>query len=103
MDLQFLSTEFLGNNIRDYCWFFGAILTGLTFKNLISKYLSKLLFKIIGNNASVMEPKRFNDLVYKPLGLCIMLSIIYLKTIRTMNIQKKSNTIVNRIGDKKKY
>ena len=78
MDTQFLLKEILGNTLQDYSWFFGAILLGVIFKKLISKYLSRLLFKIIGKKGAEVGVERFDELLTKPIGLCIMLSIIYL-------------------------
>ena len=78
MDPQLLQTEFLGNSIQDYCWFLGAIVVGLLFKKLISRYFSKLLYKLIGKKDSEIGVERFNELLSKPIGLFIMLSIIYL-------------------------
>jgi MscS family membrane protein len=75
---NFLLDEFLGNSWQDYAWFIGAILLGLIFKKLISKYLSHLLFKIVKNKNSDVGPDKFNELLTKPISLCIMLSIIYL-------------------------
>ena len=78
MDTQFLQTEFLGNTLQDYCWFLGAILLGLLFKKLFSRYLSRLLYKVIGKKDSEIGVEKFNELLTKPIGLFIMLSIIYL-------------------------
>ena len=78
MDTQFLQTEFLGNSLQDYCWFLGAILLGLLFKKLFSRYLSRLLYKVIGKKDIEIGVEKFNELLSKPIGLFIMLSIIYL-------------------------
>jgi MscS family membrane protein len=78
MNTQFLQTEFLGNSIQDYCWFLGAIIIGLLFKKLISRYFSKLLYKLIGKKDSEIGVEKFNELLSKPIGLFIMLAIIYL-------------------------
>lgn len=75
---NFLLKEFLGNSMQDYIWFIGAILLGLIFKKLISKYLSQLLFKIVKNKKSDVGADKFNELLTKPISLCIMLTIIYL-------------------------
>jgi MscS family membrane protein len=75
---NFLLKEFLGNSMQDYAWFISAILLGLIFKKLISKYLSHLLFKIVKNKNSDVGADKFNELLTKPISLCIMLSIIYL-------------------------
>ena len=78
MDTQFLQTEFLGNSLQDYCWFLGAIVVGLLFKKLFSRYLSRLLYKVIGKKDIEIGVEKFNELLSKPIGLFIMLSIIYL-------------------------
>ena len=78
MNTNFLQQELLGNTLQDYTWFIGAILLGLIFKKLISKYLSRLLFKIISNKGSQIGIEKFDSLLTKPISLCIMLSIIYL-------------------------
>ena len=75
---NFLLQEFLGNTMQDYAWFIGAILLGLIFRRLISKYLSRLLFKIISKKDSDIGADKFDALLTKPIGFCIMLLIIYL-------------------------
>ncbi len=79
MDIQsFLQTSFLDNTLADYTWFIGAFIAGLLFKNLISKYLSHLLYKVVGKKGSIVGEGKFDELLTKPIGLFIMLSIIYL-------------------------
>jgi MscS family membrane protein len=78
METEFLLIEILGNTIQDYAWFLGAILVGFIFKKLISKYLSHLLFKVVGKKGAEVGIDKFDALLTKPIGLCIMLSIIYL-------------------------
>ena len=75
---NFLPQEFLGNTMQDYIYFIGAILLGLIFKKLISKYLSHLLFKVVKNKNTEIGADKFNTLLTKPIGLCVMLLIIYL-------------------------
>jgi MscS family membrane protein len=73
-----METEFLSNTLFDYSWFIGAVLLGLLFKKLISKYLSHLLFKIVGKKGAEVGVDKFDTLLTKPIGFFIMLSIIYL-------------------------
>ena len=75
---EILRQEFLGNNIEDYAWFIGAILLGLIFKKLISRYLSHLLFKLIKTKDAELGVEKFDKLLTRPIGLCVMLSIIYI-------------------------
>ena len=78
METEFLQIEFLSNTLFDYSWFIGAVLVGLLFKKLISKYLSHLLFKIVGKKGAEVGVDKFDALLTKPIGFFIMLSIIYL-------------------------
>ena len=78
METEFLQIEFLSNTLLDYSWFIGAVLVGLLFKKLISKYLSHLLFKIVGKKGAEVGVEKFDALLTKPIGFFIMLSIIYL-------------------------
>ena len=79
MDIQtFLKETYLNNTIADYTWFFGAIILGLIFKRLISRYLSHLIFRLIGKKDTIVGADKFNDLLVKPIGFFIMLSIIFI-------------------------
>ena len=78
METEFLFIEILGNTIQDYSWFLGAIFVGFIFKKLISKYLSHLLFEVVGKKGAEVGIDKFDALLTKPIGFCIMLSIIYL-------------------------
>mgnify|MGYP001161287541 FL=1 len=78
MDTKLLQVEFLGNSFQDYAWFLGAIIVGLLFKKLISRYLSRLLYKLVSKKDSIVGAQKFNELLSKPIGLFLMLSIIYL-------------------------
>ena len=75
---KMLSKQFLGNSIEEYLILVGAIILGLIFKKLISRYLSHLLFKMIRNKKSEIGIEKFDELLTKPIGFCVMLSIIYL-------------------------
>ncbi|MAM05516.1 MAG: mechanosensitive ion channel protein MscS [Flavobacteriales bacterium] len=79
-----LSTEILSNSIQDYIWFIVAIIVGLAIKKFVSKYLSKLLFKIFKNNSSNIGLEKFDELLTKPIGQFVMLSMIYIGS-RHMN------------------
>lgn len=75
---DFLLKQWLGNSMEDYLCFVGAILLGLLFKKLISKYLSHLLFKVIKTKHADLGVERFDQLLTKPISLSIMLSIIFI-------------------------
>jgi MscS family membrane protein len=75
---EYLAIEFLGNNLQEYIFFISTILIGLIFKKLLSKYLSHLLYKIIGKKGNSVGIDKFDQLLTKPLGLFVMLSVIYI-------------------------
>ena len=77
MDTEILLTNFLGNSIKDYIYFFGIILIGLIFKKLISKYLSNILYKVVGKKDNNVGIDKFDELLTKPIGLFIVLCFIY--------------------------
>ena len=77
MDTEILLTNFLGNSIKDYIYFFGIILIGLIFKKLISKYLSNILYKVVGKKGNNVGIDKFDELLTKPIGFFIVLCFIY--------------------------
>ena len=78
MDLQTLLQQvYFGNTLEDYAWFLGMLILGLAFKKLISRYFSNLLYRLVGKNSSV-STEHFDGLLTKPIGLCVMLSIIFI-------------------------
>jgi hypothetical protein len=64
---EYLAIEFLGNNLQEYIFFISTILIGLIFKKLLSKYLSHLLYKIIGKKGNSVGIDKFDQLLTKPL------------------------------------
>ena len=77
MDTEILLTNFLGNSIKDYIYFFGIILIGLIFKKLISKYLSNILYKVVRKKDNNVGIDKFDELLTKPIGFFIVLCFIY--------------------------
>ena len=67
MDTEILLTNFLGNSIKDYIYFFG----------LISKYLSNILYKVVGKKDNNVGIDKFDELLTKPIGFFIVLCFIY--------------------------
>ena len=98
METDFLLTEILGNTIQDYSWFFGAVLLGFIFKRLISKYLSHLLFKVLGKKGGEVGVEKFDTLLTKPIGFCIMLTVIYLGSTHIQYPAVWDLDTVNEIG-----
>ena len=73
----FLQSEHLGNSGMNYLMFITAILLGLLFKGLISRYLSRSLYKIIGRKEKRVGVEKFDELLTKPIAFFIILSAIY--------------------------
>ncbi|MES2374665.1 MAG: mechanosensitive ion channel domain-containing protein [Bacteroidota bacterium] len=72
---KFLETEFLNNTFRDYLYVIGIILLAIIIKRLISKYLAKLLYKLVAKAAKNIERQSFLDLVVEPMDLFLVLIV----------------------------
>ena len=73
----FLETKYLENSIQNYLIFISAIILGLLFKGLISRYLSHSLYKIIGSKEKRVGVEKFDNLLTRPISLFVMLSILF--------------------------
>jgi MscS family membrane protein len=73
----FLKTEYLENSAQNYLIFVAAIILGLLFKGLISRYLSHSLYKVIGKKEKRVGMEKFDKLLTRPIGFFIMLTILY--------------------------
>ena len=78
MEINFLQNQILGNTVIRLLLAFWIYIPGFIFKQLISKYLSQLLYKIIGRKDDSIGAEKFNELLVKPIGLCVMLSIMFI-------------------------
>ena len=72
---KFLQQELLHNTIANYLYVLGTILLIFLFKRFISKYLAKLLYKIIAKAAKNIARQSFLDLVVHPLDLFLVMLI----------------------------
>ena len=77
MNTDFFKIEFLENSLENYFFFIGSLLVGLIFKNLISNYLSQLLFKVLNINNEQIGQKKFDNLLTKPISFCVLLTFLY--------------------------
>jgi len=75
-----LQQEFLSNTLENYFWFIGFIVFGMIFKQVISKYLSHIIYKII-NRDKTINISTFDELLIKPIGFFILLMFIYLGSL----------------------
>jgi MscS family membrane protein len=70
-------TQWLHNSAQNYLIFVGAILLGLVFKGLISRYLSHSLYRVIGKKEKRVGVDKFDQLLTGPIAFFIMLIIVY--------------------------
>lgn len=78
MDTELLSQVFWGNSVRAYLMFFGIILLGLAFKRIVSRGLSRLLFKLFATFADEVKIDTFIALLLKPFEFFISIFSLYL-------------------------
>ncbi len=74
---EFLNYRFLGNDVRAYLWCVGILLFGFAFKTLLSRLLSKLLFRFIRTKTEGVAEHHFHALLLQPLSVVIFLVTIY--------------------------
>ncbi len=79
-----LQQKVLDNTIESYLYVLGTILLILLIKRPISKYLAKLLYKIVAKAAKNIARQSFLDLVVQPLDvfLVLIISIITLDKLK---------------------
>ena len=77
--IKFLQeTTIWENTNQSILIFIAAILLGLFFEGIMSKYLSHYLYKIIGKKEKRVGVEKFESLLTKPISFFIMLIIIYI-------------------------
>ena len=77
--MKFLQeTTIWENTNQSILIFIAAILLGLFFEGIMSKYLSHYLYKIIGKKEQRVGVEKFESLLTKPISFFIMLIIIYI-------------------------
>ncbi len=72
---SFLQKIILDNTIESYLYVFGVIALSFILKRIISKYLAKLLFKLVGKAGKKIARESFLSLVLQPLDLFLILLI----------------------------
>ena len=77
-DSAFFGQVFWGNSVKAYCLFATILFLGLIFKRIVSKLLSKLLFRLFKNFSQQSHDDAFVALLIKPIESFILLSTLYL-------------------------
>jgi MscS family membrane protein len=76
--LEFLQIEFLENSIKSYIIFGSILLLGLLLKSLISSYLRKIIYKLVGDKSNSDGKSEFDNLLKKPLNYFLLIIIFYI-------------------------
>ncbi len=78
MTSNFFEQIFWGNTIKQYCIFAVILILGIFFKKLVSRTISRLLFKLFDKFADNHHDQTFVDLLLKPFEFFITLTTCYL-------------------------
>lgn len=78
MDSRFFEQVFWGNTIQAYCLFGGIILIGLLLKRIVSRVISKFLFRLFEKFADEVQMDTFIALLLKPFEFFISIASLYL-------------------------
>lgn len=74
----FFARTFLGNPLESYLLLITIILAGFLFKQLISKFLSRQLYRLCKKYSSGVGPNKLIELLMAPFNLFLMLLIFFL-------------------------
>ena len=75
--LEFLQIEFLENSIKSYIIFGSILLLGLLLKSLISSYIRKIIYKLVGDKSNADGKSEFDQLLKKPLNYFLLIIILF--------------------------
>jgi len=78
LDYSIFNEVFWGNTIKEYCLFGTILLLGIIFKTIVSRLLSKLLFKLFQRFSRQGHDDTFVELLLKPLEIFILFGTLYL-------------------------
>ncbi len=81
---KILQQEILDNTVESYLYVAATIFIALLAKRLISKYLARLLYKLVAKASKTITRQSFLDLVLQPLDvfLVLLVSIIAMDKLR---------------------
>ncbi|TGE20652.1 mechanosensitive ion channel family protein [Hymenobacter aquaticus] len=75
---EILNIRFLGNNLGAYLTCLGILLFGYAFKTLLSRLLSKLVFRFIRQRTEGVSELQFQALLIQPVSIVVFLVTVYL-------------------------
>ncbi|MHA6248701.1 mechanosensitive ion channel family protein [Pontibacter sp. CAU 1760] len=75
---EILAYEFLGNTIQEFLIFLGILLFGFIFKTMLSKLLSRILYKLVNRfSDGTNNQDAFKRLLIQPLEVLLFLVFLY--------------------------
>lgn len=77
MDINFFEQVFWGNTLKQYTILAAIIVIGLLFKRIVSRLLSKLIFKLFKKFADQVNSDTFIALLLKPVEFFISVFTLY--------------------------
>ncbi|MFT2010370.1 mechanosensitive ion channel family protein [Pontibacter sp. 13R65] len=79
MNREFLNYTFLGNTVSNYLIFTGILLLGYIFKTVLSKLLSRFMFRLVGKLSKNGEEdeKALKRLLVQPLEVLLFLIMLF--------------------------
>lgn len=64
-----------GNTVESYLWTLGVILFVLLLNRFVSKYFSRLVFRLFRRRLQLYDPKKFTGLIVQPLGIFLVITV----------------------------
>lgn len=86
---ELLHYRFLGNDVQTYLICIGILLFGLIFKNLVSRLLTRLLYRFVRDKAEGVTEGQFHELLIQPVSIVIFLITIYV-AFQVLNLPVRS-------------
>ncbi|RDV13799.1 mechanosensitive ion channel family protein [Pontibacter diazotrophicus] len=74
---EILAYEFLGNTVAEFLIFVGILLIGFIFKTVLSRLLSKILYKLVDRFTDEDNQAAFKRLLLQPLEVLLLLVFLY--------------------------
>ena len=73
----FLDHELFGNQLIQYVWVAVVVLLGAALRRLLSRLLSKVLFRLIKKHTVGVTETELNELLIRPLSVIVLLLTLY--------------------------
>lgn len=75
---EFLDYQLLGIQVQQYLYAIGILLLGLALRNLVSRLLTRVLFRFLEKVSEGVTEHTFHELLIQPISVVIFLTTIYI-------------------------